>query len=142
LSFALLSTTVYYCSLLLHRYTAYYCYAVLYKQKAGGTAMSFAYFKLDPVTGTPVDCSILVSKSAGRYRIQSSQLAALWLIADQLVQRLGVHWGDSPLSPGGSNGSSGGSFTVSYSEPLPLHDVFAAVDEHFRCVPTAAQRLQ
>jgi Bardet-Biedl syndrome 9 protein len=100
--------------------------------------MSFAYFKLDPATGAPLDCSILVSKSAGRYRIQSSQLAALWLIADQLVQRLSVHWGgiegesksDAPPAPGGGSGV----FAVSYSEPLPLQDVFAAVDEHFRCV--------
>ena len=94
------------------------------------------------------DVTILVSKNAGRYRIQASTLAALWLLAAELVRRLELAFGPggSQASPaggergeGGGEGGGGGAllpaFAVQYGEPLPLADFFACVDEHFaaRC---------
>ena len=35
---------------------------------------------------------MLVSKSAGRYRVQSSSLEGIWLLADELVRRLYAHF--------------------------------------------------
>ena len=39
-----------------------------------------------------LDASVLVSKSAGRYRVQSSSLEGIWLLADELVRRLYAHF--------------------------------------------------
>ncbi len=56
---------------------------------------------------------MLVSKNAGRFRIQSSSFEGLWLLTDELVRRLHAFHtaaksaGDEP-------------FAVIYAEPLPL----------------------
>lgn len=63
-------------------------------------------------------CTVLVSKNTGRYRVQSTVLPALWLITNELCNRLEKKWqGD-----GGVN--------IKYSESLPLSDFYVAVDKH------------
>jgi len=84
-------------------------------------ALSFQYWFQDD--GAPLDCTILVSKAAGRYRIQSSSLAALWLISEELVRRLQDYFqvrGDSKSEP----------LVVEYTEPLPLQDFYTMIDHH------------
>lgn len=88
--------------------------------------MSFRYYN-------GVDVSILVSKNAGtnnyyrihqrymflgRYRIQSNELEALWLITDELCYRL-------------QNGPNIENLEITYTEPLPLADFFESIDHHF-----------
>ncbi|ETV90279.1 hypothetical protein H310_14908, partial [Aphanomyces invadans] len=53
------------------------------KQVTGSSAnvLSFQYYN-------GVDVTILVSKNAGRYRIQSTELDALWMVSNELVDRL------------------------------------------------------
>nr|CCA23890.1 conserved hypothetical protein [Albugo laibachii Nc14] len=58
--------------------------------------------------------TILVSKNAGRYRIQSDHLEALWIPAKFLVTRL-------QALP---------SMEIVYREPLPLADFFRVVESH------------
>jgi Bardet-Biedl syndrome 9 protein len=73
----------------------------------------------------PVDATILVSKNAGRYRIQSSTLPALWMIAHSLTERL-KRWFEAKGEMG---------LVLSYTEDPPFKDFFATVDAHFdnRC---------
>ena len=80
------------------------------------------------------DAAILVSKSAGRYRIQSGSLEALWLVSSELVRRLQEHFASSEKP--GKAGAGGGKesedpFTILYQEPLPLADFFGCIDDHF-----------
>jgi len=74
------------------------------------------------------DVTLLGSRSAGRYRIQSGSLDALWLISDQLVRRLTAHFQKTDPEGGGE-----GEFMVAYQEPLPLADFFQCIDDHFAC---------
>lgn len=59
---------------------------------------------------------ILVSKTAGRYRLQSPSLPALWLVTNELVSRLRRHFPEG--------------LALSVLEDPPLLDLFAAVDKH------------
>lgn len=77
--------------------------------------LSFQYYNGATTT-------ILVSKAAGRYRVQSSSLDALWIVVEELVKRLENHFGAS---------EDGEPSPVSYSEPLPLADFFTCIDDHF-----------
>ena len=63
-----------------------------------------------------------LTRAAGRYRVQSSSLDALWIVAEELVRRLEDHFGT------GEEGEPG---SVSYTEPLPLADFYACIDDHF-----------
>eukprot|EP00741_Cyanophora_paradoxa_P025557 tig00000383_g24662.t1 len=89
------------------------------KAAAAGGVLTLQFFAGPDVT-------ILVSKNAGRYRIQSGAFEALQLAAEQLCARLEAHFGrhvaagEEPLQ-------------ISFQEALPLHDYFAVIDEHFRC---------
>ena len=77
-----------------------------------------------------LDASVLVSKSAGRYRVQSSSLEGIWLLADELVRRLYAHFNSA------SQRASGGGeepFAALYAEPLPLQEYFELIDDHLRC---------
>ena len=46
--------------------------------------------KQDDYNGTEV--TILVSKNAGRYRVQAAKLEALYLVSAELVRRLTAHY--------------------------------------------------
>jgi Bardet-Biedl syndrome 9 protein len=87
---------------------------------ANANVLSFQYY-------AGHDATILVSKSSGRYRVQSGSLEALWVVSSELVRRLSGHFG----SGGGRAGAGVEPFTISYEEPLPLADFFACIDAHF-----------
>lgn len=72
---------------------------------------------------TGEDATVLVSKKAGRYRVQGGSFDALWTLADALCRRLAAAGGHA-----------------AFSGPLPLQDYFAAVDAHFEA--RAAVRRQ
>jgi len=63
-----------------------------------------------------IEVMILVSKTAGRYRLQSPSLPALWLVTSELVSRLRRHFKEG--------------LALSVLEDPPLLDLFAAVDKH------------
>jgi Bardet-Biedl syndrome 9 protein len=76
------------------------------------------------------DVTVLGSRSAGRYRIQSGSLDALWLISDQLIRRLSGYFEKVDAEGGGAGEEP---FMVAYQEPLPLADFFQCIDDHFAC---------
>lgn len=103
------------------------------KQIVGGgtNVMSFQYYN-------GVDATILVSKNAGRYRIQSNELEALWMVSRELVDRLRATFasrtGAGDAKEGEADGGGGGHeepLEIFYQEPLPLADFFGAIDTHF-----------
>jgi Bardet-Biedl syndrome 9 protein len=55
------------------------------QRAASNNVLSFQYFSGHDVT-------ILVSKNAGRYRLQAGSFEALWLIADELCRRLTTYF--------------------------------------------------
>jgi Bardet-Biedl syndrome 9 protein len=65
--------------------------------------------------------SILVSKTAGRYRVQSDSLSALFLVSSELERRL-----TDSLSKDGSDQR-----LVSCAEPFPYADYFSCIEAHF-----------
>jgi Bardet-Biedl syndrome 9 protein len=64
------------------------------------------------------DATVVAAKSGGRLKIYSSTLEALGLFLGQLLHRMNT-----------STASKGGE--LSYTQPLPLADVFTAIDTHF-----------
>lgn len=98
---------------------------------AGANVMSFQYYN-------GVEATILVSKNAGRYRVQSTELEALWMVSSELVTRLTAavaarssiaEVNDDDDDNGSANDHAG--LEVFYDEPLPLADFFGAIDAHF-----------
>ena len=76
---------------------------------AGGTALSVRYH-------CGLDATVLVSKSAGRFRVQSSSFEGLWLLANELVNRLSAsHMLHEQRATGDEEPC-----TILYTEPLPL----------------------
>jgi Bardet-Biedl syndrome 9 protein len=77
------------------------------------------------------EVSILVSKNAGRYRLQADCFQATWLVLQELARRLTAHFAAAESKPGaavrsqGDAGGSGGAqqqqpFSISFEESLPL----------------------
>lgn len=120
---------------------------------SASNVLSFAY----PDGGT---ATIVVSKNAGRYRIQATSFPGLFFITSELCRRLGSYFNAamaaagggaaapsvaaaSPLGRGAQAGeassstsaAAGGSLKISLVESLPLGDLFDIIDEHFglRC---------
>ena len=54
---------------------------------------------------------MLISKSAGRYRVQSSAFEGLWLLCDELERRLRAYFTSKREEE---------PFRLSYVDPLPL----------------------
>ena len=80
--------------------------------------MSFKYFSGEIVTA-------VVSKSAGRFRIQSDDFGAMWLIVDELAQRLEAYYqgeDDGGVAGGGERGEGeGGRLDIPAAQrPCPL----------------------
>jgi hypothetical protein len=63
-------------------------------------------------------------RTAGRYRIQSTSLDAMWVVSEELVRRL-----EGRLGSGDESGPS-----ITYTEPLPLGDFFQCIDDHFEVI--------
>jgi hypothetical protein len=85
-----------------------------------------------------LDCTILGSKSGGKFRIQSSNLETMLLVTADFVSRLAVHYGEAESGGGGGvGGERDRPLQVAYTEPLPLADFFEAAEVHF----TARQNL-
>jgi len=89
--------------------------------QSAGLALSLQYH-------CGLDATILVSKNAGRYRIQSSAFEGLWLLTDELLRRLRSLFGGA-----NSPGDGEEPFASAYAEPLPLQEYFEMIDEHLRC---------
>mmetsp|Transcript_36785 Transcript_36785/g.88469 ORF Transcript_36785/g.88469 Transcript_36785/m.88469 type:complete len:861 (+) Transcript_36785:50-2632(+) len=89
--------------------------------QALGMQSSANILSIQYISGT--DATIIVSKSAGRISVQSSEFAAMWLLSQELCQRLQdqAAGGESDEEP----------FYIQYQDSLPLHDYFALMDDHF-----------
>ena len=82
------------------------------------------------VTGEHCFWKSLLAWWAGRYRIQSGSLEALWLVSSELVRRMNEHFAGDKRAGGRSSGAEE-PFVMVYQEPLPLADFFGCIDEHF-----------
>ena len=71
--------------------------------------------------------TILSSKNSQRYRIQSDNLPALWLLIQSLENRLQTMFDRSA----NTNSDSGSPLEFSYSASLPLHEYFTEIETHF-----------
>jgi hypothetical protein len=83
--------------------------------------------------GAGQEVSILVSKNAGRYRLQADCFQAMWLVLQELSKRLTAHCAAAEGKPAaavrsqGDAGGSGGTqqqqqqpFSITFEESLPL----------------------
>jgi Bardet-Biedl syndrome 9 protein len=89
--------------------------------------LTFRYWVEDE-NSAPLNATILLSKNAGRYRVQSNYLPALWFVGNELCKRLQKYFA-SQVMDGGTD-----DFQMWYDEPsLPLQDFFVCIDDHFNC---------
>ncbi|DBA69081.1 TPA: hypothetical protein ACH3X2_013241 [Trebouxia sp. C0005] len=86
--------------------------------------MSFRYVRGPVVT-------ILVSKSAGRYRIQSDSFEAMWLIVQELCLRLTKFFSTAESSEQEHAGSQE-DFAITFKEPVPLEELWASIEKHWQ----------
>ncbi len=81
----------------------------------GANVIAFRYFSDGSVV------TVLGSKNAGRYRVQGSSYASLWIVMAELILRLRAHFGcTSPEER-----------LVSCADSIPLRELFNAIEEHF-----------
>jgi hypothetical protein len=71
--------------------------------------------------GKHEECTILVSKSNSKYRLQGSSLRALWLPMVELVCRLRAHFA----------ASTGEELSLQLEEELPLQHLISCINNHF-----------
>ena len=64
------------------------------------------------------DCSILISKTSNKFRLQGTSQHALWLPLQQLLSRLQAHFGDPHLH-------------LQLEEPVPVHFLQQCIQSHF-----------
>eukprot|EP01032_Pedospumella_encystans_P011289 gene11289-13134_t len=79
----------------------------------------------------PAIVSILVSKNAGRYRIQGDSYPAMLLVLEELERRLQARI----ISQAGTNSAATGDSAVSLvkcADALPLEQYFAVINAHFQ----------
>uniref|UniRef100_A0A383VDZ0 PTHB1 N-terminal domain-containing protein n=1 Tax=Tetradesmus obliquus TaxID=3088 RepID=A0A383VDZ0_TETOB len=78
------------------------------------------------------EVTILVSKNAGRYRLQADSFAAMWLVLQELSRRLAGHFAAAEAKPAAAQQQQQPPpFSITFEESLPLQDVFELVDRHF-----------
>jgi len=78
-----------------------------------------------------LDATILVSRNAGRFRVQSNSFPALWIMSSELVRRLKAHF-VSAHEPANQE-----PFKIEFTEALPFNEYFAIMEAHY----TARQAL-
>lgn len=74
------------------------------------------------VSGT--EATVQVSKSSGRFSIQASEFASLWVLTEQLCHRLKQHFRKNGA------GDDADPFAINFQDSLPLQDHFTLVDDH------------
>ena len=90
--------------------------------------------------------SVLVSKNAGRYRVQGESYAALYLVMDELERRLNskiAPVGGAPQGPNvpAASGDASKPSVVKCTEPLPLDQYFSIIEAHYKvCLLGAMER--
>ena len=77
-------------------------------------AAGFQYFGGPYVT-------VLSSKTSQRYRLQSDNLACLWILTETLENRLSKRFANEKSVP----------LECSYSSSLPLHEYYSEIEMHF-----------
>ncbi|GLE10365.1 hypothetical protein PINS_up022466 [Pythium insidiosum] len=111
-----------------HMFHQPFCSPDWAKQIVGGSGtnvLSFQYYN-------GVEATILVSKNAGRYRIQSNELEALWLVSSELVERLKQFFAPHQQAESKQRDDlTASGVEIFYQEPLPLADFFGTIDQHF-----------
>lgn len=100
---------------------------------SAGNVLSFQYYNTNGC-----DVTILVSKNAGRYRIQSGTFEALWLFTSELTRRLNIFYNEGE----GAAEESQEPFCISYSENLPFQEYFNSIDVHFKARQGLTQSQQ
>ena len=94
-----------------------------------------------PSAPAPALVSILVSKNAGRYRLQSDSLPALFLVADELERRLNARLAQlGTVVPSSSSGGGGGRL-VTCEDAYPLTEYFALIRSHWELRRLLAEQL-
>ena len=73
-----------------------------------------------------VNVTIVTSKTAGRFRIQSSDFNAIWLLLSEFIYRL---WAHVDLQT--TSSSMDAPLKVSLQEPLPLQNLFEIIEEYY-----------
>uniref|UniRef100_A0A7S2G715 PTHB1 N-terminal domain-containing protein n=1 Tax=Octactis speculum TaxID=3111310 RepID=A0A7S2G715_9STRA len=97
----------------------------------GNSVICFQYWFQDEGSENPVDTTILVSKTTGRYRVQSTSLMALWIICDELVRRLKRWFQNEADTVSEQKTDSKGLFEIRYTDTIPFQDFFDLIDDHF-----------
>ncbi|CUI14745.1 Hypothetical protein, putative [Bodo saltans] len=100
----------------------------------GGNAVAPNVLSIQYCNGS--DATVLVSKNAGRYRIQSSSFEGLWLLVADLVRRLRQYYR--------SDEGSSEPLRLDAPDGLPLEEFLGMVDVHCAMrteLATAQQRL-
>jgi len=98
-----------------------------------GNVLSFQYHH-----ASHADATILVSKNAGRYRIQSGVFEALWLLSSELARRLHFHFTEGA----GVAEENPEPFSLTYTENLPFQEYFVSIEAHFKARQALAQSQQ
>lgn len=82
------------------------------------------------VSGTDATVRMLASKNEPcRFCVQASEFASLWVLTQELCQRLNEFFeAEAQQRRGGAQEEA---FSISYQDSLPLHDYFALIDDHF-----------
>lgn len=73
-----------------------------------------------------VNVTIVTSKTAGRFRIQSSDFNAIWLLLSEFIYRL---WAHVDLQT--TSSSMDAPLKISLQEPLPLQNLFEIIEEYY-----------
>jgi len=75
----------------------------------------------------------MVLYCTGRYRIQGSSLEALCVLSHELVRRLSLYYRNQrPADEAKKSAGASEPLVFGFTENLPLHDLFVAIDEHFQ----------
>ncbi|KEG07352.1 Bardet-Biedl syndrome 9 [Trypanosoma grayi] len=86
----------------------------LFPEMASSSDITANIMSVQYVNGA--DATLLVSKNASRFRLQASTMEALWLLADELQQRLYTYYGSD--------------VQLSIPDSLPLENYYRVIDTH------------
>ena len=101
--------------------------------------LTFQYF-------SGLDCTVLAGKD-GKYRVQSNNFEALWLVLLELTKRVRLFFdkekgGEGAGDPDYFINGDQSEFAITFTEALPLQYYFQLVDQHFACRQELTEAMQ